>query len=184
MTSGWTDSSCARNSALLRILWGWATGMPAARAVCLRGGATSSWARPTGRSGWVMASAMSWPAACNASSVGTAKRGVPQKTNLTELPRALALHLANFAQRHVALQPAHAEDEQHAVEVVDLVLEGAGQQFVAVHLKPFAVCVLRTDFHFEGTDDLFTDLGKAEAAFLFVLLALLEDDLRIDQNQF
>src|SRR5215469_15327399 len=184
MASGAIESSCPRNSSLLRILSGCVTGMPSDIAVCLTGGAASFWERPTGRSGCVTASAISWPARCSASRVGTAKRGVPQKTSFTALPPTFALHLADFAEDHVALQPAHAEDEQRSVQVVDLMLEGARQQFLAVHFEPFAVFVLRADLHLGAADDLLPDFGETQAAFLLVLSALLEGDLRVHQHQF
>src|SRR5208337_4734076 len=111
-------SSWARNSGLPRIFSGWVTGMRAARAASLTGGAVICPPRPLGRSGCETASAISWPAASNASRVGTANCGVPQKTSFTALPLARALHLANLAQVQVALEGAHAEDEQHAVQMV------------------------------------------------------------------
>ena len=42
----------------------------------------------------------------------------------------------------VSLQAADAVDKEHTVEVVDLVLEGAGEQFFAFHLEPLAVLIL------------------------------------------
>src|SRR5579862_4057981 len=204
MASGLIDSSRARNSSLLRILSGWVTGMPAARAVCFTAGATSSWLRPAGRSGWVTANGISWPARMSASNVGTPNLGVPQKTSFIDvpsngilcspmpqrqtwgaqrhergtlgLPRTLALHFADLAQRHIPLQAAHAKDEQHSVQVVNLVLKGARQQFLAVHLKPLAVLVLGADGHLGGAHHFLADLGETEAAFFFVLPAFLRSE--------
>src|SRR6516165_6217176 len=113
----------ARNSALFLIFSGWVIASPAARAVSFTGGAVSCCERPTGLSGCETTRGISWPATISASSVGTANRGVPQKTSLTFLPRAFALHLADLAEHQVALQGAHAEDEKRAVKVVDLVLK-------------------------------------------------------------
>src|ERR1039457_942093 len=187
MASGAMASSWARNSELLRIFSGCMTGRPAARAACLTAGAVSCWPRPTGRSGCETASAISWPAASSASRVGTAKLGVPQKTSFTGilagLPLAFALHLADLAQVDVALEGAHAEDEQHAVEVVDLMLDAAREQLSAVHLEPLAALVLGADADFGGADHFLADIGEAEAAFVLVLFALLEDDLGIDEHQ-
>src|SRR5579863_4108792 len=50
------------------------------RADSLTGEATSSSPRPFGRSGWVTTRYTRNPAPTSLSSVGTAKRGVPQKT--------------------------------------------------------------------------------------------------------
>src|SRR5215469_896774 len=183
IASGAIASSCARNSLLLRILSGCVTGKPAASAVCLTGGAMTSCLRPTGRSGCETTSSTSWPANSNVSSVGTANRGVPQKTSFTVLPFSFALQLADLAHSPVALESAHAEDEQDAVEVIDLVLECAREKFFAVHLEPFAVLVLGADFYLCRALHLFADFGKAEAAFFFVLLAFAEGDLGIDEHE-
>src|ERR1700733_5762407 len=67
------------------------------------------------------------------------------------LPRAFALQLADFAQIQVALQSAHAEDEQHPVEMIELMLKRAGQQLFPVHLEPLALLVLCTNANFCGT---------------------------------
>src|ERR1700680_2626249 len=161
-------SSCARNSKLLRTLSGCAIGRPAAIAICLTGGGVSSFARPTGRSGCVTTNAISCPAAINASSVGTANRGVPQKMSFMRnpkrpaLPRAFALHFANLAQVQVALQRAHAGNEQYAVEVIDFMLKGAPQQLFSVHLEPLAILILCANRDFEGALDLLTDVRKTE----------------------
>ncbi len=70
-----------------------------------------------------------------------------------------------------------------AVKVVDLMLEGARQKLFAIHLEPFAVFVLRADANLGGAHHLLANVGKAQAAFLFVLLALAHNDLRIDQHK-
>ncbi len=86
--------------------------------------------RPAGRSGCVSTSGISCPRVSRASSVGTAKSGVPQKTSLTGVtsaasPLPVLLELANAPLHEVALQRAYAVDEEYAIEVIDLVLYGA-----------------------------------------------------------
>src|SRR5271168_227389 len=110
----------------------------AASAICFTGGASICIPRPLGRSGWVSISAISCPASMSASSVGTANCGVPQKTNFTALPLASLLQLADAALDQIALQGTDPEDEQDAIQVIDLVLKGPGQQLFAVVLAPFA----------------------------------------------
>src|ERR1035438_4836784 len=124
----------------------WARGRPAVSATCFTGVGSTICLRPTGRSGRVTTSAISWPAACTACSVGTANCGVPQKTTFTSLPRAFALHLANFAQIQIAFESAHAEDEQHPIEMIDFMLKRARQQLFPVHLEPLALLV-RSEEH-------------------------------------
>src|ERR1017187_817804 len=183
MASGAMSSSCARNSALLRIFSGCTTAIPAARAACFTGGAVSWCVRPTGRSGCETTSEISCPAPSSASNVGTANPGVPQKTSFTALPLAVGLHLADLAQIQAALQRAHPEQKKNAIQVVDLVLEGARQQIIPVHLEPFALLILRTDANLGGAHNLLANVGEAEAAFLLVQLALAQNNLGIDQHQ-
>src|SRR5215469_15381138 len=99
--------------------------MCAASAACFTGDAVNCWVRPTGRSGCETTRAIWCRARISASRVGTAKRGVPHNTNFTFLPSAFALHLADFAQYQIALERAHAEDEEHPVEMVNLMLKCA-----------------------------------------------------------
>src|ERR1035437_9343491 len=183
MASGAMASSCARNSGLFRIFSGCTTARPASSAASLTGGAVSWRSRPTGRSGCVTTSAISCSAARSASSVCTAKRGVPQKTSFISLPLAFALHLANLAQVQVALEGAHAEDEQHSVHVVDLMLEAAREHVFAVHLEPFALLILGADAHLGVARHLLVNFGKTETAFLSVGVAVAGDDLGIDEHQ-
>src|ERR1700757_4604 len=120
IASGWMRSSWARNSVLFLIFSGCVTGMPASFAVSLTGGTTTCMPRPAGLSGWDTTSSTLWPARSTAFSVGTANEGVPQKTSfIARLPLAGFLHLANFAKDEVALEGAHAADEENAVEVID-----------------------------------------------------------------
>src|SRR5215472_5617880 len=111
--------------------------MPAAMAISFTGGTTVCRPRPPGRSGCVTARATWWPARSTAFRVGTANEGVPQKTSfIGGLPLAGLLHLANLAQDEVALEGAHAAEEEYAVQVVDLVLEGTRQQLGAFKFEP------------------------------------------------
>src|SRR5579862_4051345 len=157
--------------------------MPAAIAVSFTWGTTSCMPRPRGRSGCVTASATSWPARRTAFKVGTANEGVPQKTSFIEgLPLAGLLYLANPAQDEIALEGAHATEEEDAVEVIDLVLESACEEFDALYLEPVTVDVLRANDYLCGAGYLLANLREAEAALFFILLAFAEDDLGIDEN--
>src|SRR6185312_4005760 len=191
MASGAMASSWTRNSALLRIFSGCATGSTAANAVRFTGVGATWRSRPAGRSGCETTSFTSCPAAISACSAGTANPGVPQKTSLNRVaapviktsPCAFVLHLADLAQIQAAFQRAHAEDEQNSVQVIDLVLKGARQQFLAIHLEPLALLVLRAHLHPGRALHLLTNIGKAQTALFFVLFAFFVRDRRIDEDQ-
>src|SRR5260221_9715836 len=90
---------------------------------------------------------MSCPAASSAASAGTAKSGVPIKARrrLIAAPVLSAgasgrlgfgetLRLGELAQDDVALQRRDVVDEQHALQVIHLVLDDGGQQTLRRHL--------------------------------------------------
>src|SRR5271170_4870496 len=106
----------------------------------------------------------------SASSAGTANCGVPQKTSfivgsLGALPLASLLQFANAALNEVALQGADSEDEQDAVEVIDLVLKSPCQQLLSIVVAPLAIERLGTDLDDRCARDLLVDVWQAEAAF-------------------
>src|SRR5665213_751357 len=90
---------------------------------------------------------MSWPCPCSSSSNGTEKSGVPMKIRRRgmSLRRASAgrfselRRLGVFLDDAVALQLGDVVDEQHAVEMVDLVLDAGRQQTRCLDLMLFAV---------------------------------------------
>src|SRR5690349_10062867 len=88
---------------------------------------------------------MACPSACRRSSVGTVNGAVPMTTRWSgtraETSGAGAAGLGELAQDHVALERRDAVDEQHAVQVVDLVLEAAGQETLGrdLLLRPLKV---------------------------------------------
>src|SRR5260370_42334744 len=76
-------------------------------------------------------------------------------------------------------------DEENAVEVIDLVAEGAGKQVFAGNLERLALGILRFYGDELRPDDVAAKAGNGEAAFFFALFAfsmndfgLGEDDLR------
>ena len=88
------------------------------------------------------------------------------------------MQLLDLADDEIALQAAQAVDEENAVEMIDLVLHGAGQQLFAFDLNGISVYVLRANLDPCGAADLLANLGQAQAAFFLDLLALALDDLR------
>ena len=53
-----------------------------------------------------------------------------QPSTIPRLPFSGSLQLANLAQHKIALERTDAEDEENSVQVVDLMLKGAGQQVI------------------------------------------------------
>src|SRR5271170_1119227 len=118
----------------------------------------------------------------SASRVGTANCGVPQRTSFIALPLASLLQLADAPLDEVALQRAHAEDEEDAVKMVDLMLKGPRQQFLGVVGAPFPDSSRRSHLHDRRTRNLLMNVWQAQATLFGILLALLEGDFRIDEH--
>ena len=77
----------------------------------------------------------------------------------------------------------HAVDEEDAVEVVVLVLDGAGEEAAAAETDCFALAVQRGDVDRFGAPNLGVDFGKAEAAFSAIDGFVDGGPLGIDQDQ-
>ena len=128
--------------------------------------------------------------------MGTAKEGVPQKTirifnplrplsgRLRHLPLALFPELLDFALDQVALQHAQMLDEENAVEVIDFMAEGAGQEVFSTDFKGFALGVLRFDGYKLWAEDVPAETGDGEAAFFFALFAFRVNNFRVGENDF
>src|SRR6266849_6493183 len=182
-------------------------------AAAFTGDAEISWPRPRGRSGCVITAAISmFDCARRWMKVGTAKCGVPQKRmrmgslrgigvddwqlrsfatlrmtlvgGSASSPLALLLELFDFAPDQVALQHAEMLDEENAVEVVDFMAEGAGEEVFATDFKKFALGVLRLDSDKLRAQDVATEAGNRKATFFFALFTFGMDDFRVGQNDF
>ncbi len=101
---------------------------------------------------------------------------------------AVSLPLAGTAERFDAseheppLDGADAIDEQDAVEVIHLVLDGAGEKAVGVDDALAAVAVEAADREGFGTADGGMKAGDAEAAFFDELHAFTSHEFRIDED--
>src|SRR5215475_13760603 len=73
---------------------------------------------------------------------------------------------------------------EDAVEVVDLMAEGASEIILGFHFEPFAFGVL--GFHGDElrTDNIAAKAWNREATLFFALFAFGVDDFRIDENDF
>jgi hypothetical protein len=58
---------------------------------------------------------------------------------MARLPFSSPLEFADFAQHKIPLQSTDAKDEENSVEVVNLMLKGAGQQVIGLSFKPFSL---------------------------------------------
>src|SRR6266403_5038298 len=116
-----------------RIFSGWYTATLAASATFFTAEKETSCPRPRGRSGCVITPTISKSdCARRCLSVGTANKGVPQKTiriinpprppsgRLRHLPLALFPELLDFSFDQVALQHAQVMQKKNSVEVIDL----------------------------------------------------------------
>ena len=75
-------------------------------------------------------------------------------------------------------------DEQHAVEMVDLVLDAGGEQAVGVHFLHLAITVEVAHAHAAGPLDVTVIIGDRQAAFLVdIQLFRRPDNLRIGDEQ-
>ena len=77
---------------------------------------------------------------------------------------------------------AEAVHEERAVEVVQLVLPGARDQALRLHLDRLAGRERRADGHDLGAAHLGEDARDAQAAFLLEELSALGQDHRIDER--
>lgn len=75
-----------------------------------------------------------------------------------------------------------AVDEEDAVEVIDLVLESAGEEAVGFHGDGFTVEVGVGDFDLAGSAYIAAEAGEAEAAFFADLLGAAEFELGIHEH--
>src|SRR4051812_41074834 len=101
---------------------------------------------------------MSWPCAWSSRKVGTENSGVPMKINRSGMspirvvvakvrPLAKLGRLGEFLDDAIALELGDVIDEQHAVEVVDLVLDAGGEQAPGFDLVRLAVEVEVANLH-------------------------------------
>src|ERR1700761_2189961 len=124
-------------------------------AAAFTGDGMSSCLRPFGRSGCVTTSGTVWPAERIRSRVGTANSGVPRKTMFIGrlFPFARPLKFLDFALDEIALQGAQVIDKQDAVQVIDLVQKGAGQEILARDFDMLAAGVAGAHHRLFGAAD-------------------------------
>src|SRR3990172_5473871 len=168
--------------------------MPSSVAGTLTGGGTSSEReRPWGRSGWLTTRMTSNPSPNSAKSEGTAYSGVPKnamRTSVLESGRGNLLEetfltLAQpppFVEQQPPLERAQMINEQHAVQVIDLMLDGAGAEVGGLHLGPGAVQGGGLHHDPQGAFDVPVELRDREAAFLLGRGARALQDHGVDQR--
>src|SRR5262249_15375591 len=161
--------------------------------------------RPLGRSGCVTTSATPH-AAATARSAGTANSAVPMNTTrgftsrspplrspASNSPLARARVVARgqlaagqrvqVALEELALQVREPVGEQHAVQVVGLVLYGARQEAGDLTLERLAVLVEAAQAQFHGALHVGEDAGHRQAALLRLVLAGLVVEDRVHHRE-
>src|SRR5579872_4324361 len=120
---------------------------------------------------------MWWPASSSAPRMRTAKPGVPRnaRRSLAGGWGAIApsggdrrfetLGLAELAQDDVALQRRDVVDEQHAIQMIDFVLDAGGDQTFGLELADFVLRVEIAHADRRGPFDVGILLGQRQAAF-------------------
>src|SRR5690606_24170649 len=188
---------------------GCSTGMPSCSATRFTGlGSRVERERPRGRSGWVTTPATSKPSPSRASSAGVANSGVPQKTirigvryslgasefvaavvscyvrgrQRAAKGRELRLHTVPPGKGVPALEQAQVVNKEPAVQVIELVLQAAREQFGGIDLEriPFQVQPLHPNRC--RTGDLAENLGNGQTAFLGLVASLGEHQFGIDER--
>jgi hypothetical protein len=115
-------------------------GQPRSMASSLTGGGVQTCPRPQGRSGWLYTPTISQPShSRRCFRDAAAKSGVPMNTIFNLLFLFQPFFELSFVQG--AFQFADLVDEQHAIEMVHLVLQADGQEVVGVHFHGVAVQV-------------------------------------------
>src|SRR5215831_3963750 len=173
---------------------GWRSGAPSSRAAAATGVGSSIRPRPRGRSGCETTPASVCRVSDNARRAGTANSGVPRNTrrsgeSAAGMAGALALLLlapelllpAPHVQ--VPLQLADPVDEEHPVEVVDLVLEAERFELGRVELDLLPVQRARAHDHARIALDVGLEVGHRETALhLGGGAALAQHDLGVQQH--
>src|SRR4051794_26549934 len=148
----------------------WATGMLSSVAAALTGLGTSAPPRPRLRSGWVMTMATSWPSSTSARSGGTAASGVPRNASLMRTSVLCAHAASQLAHGFLALVGVEQFEQQATVEVVELVLEQAGEQLVGLEGHLVAVEVVAGEVDLLWPHDREVQARHRQAALLVLPL--------------
>src|SRR5437868_983837 len=82
------------------------------------------------------------------------------------------LRLGKLLDDPVALELREIIDEQHAVQMVDLVLNAGGENAGAVHFLGFAGAIEKPDFYFLRATHHVEEFRNRQAAFLIIGLLL------------
>ena len=70
------------------------------------------------------------------------------------------------------------------MQMVDFVLQGAGEQLIAIYLEGVAFHILRLHGDVGSPADIFAEAGDGQTTLFPDLLPLPLDDLWIDEDQF
>src|SRR5216684_4189978 len=106
----------------------------------------------------------------------------PPTGRLRRLPLALFPELFDFALDEVALQHAEMLEKENAVEVIDLMAEGAGEKIFAANFVGLAFGVLSLHGDKLRADDVAAKAGNREASLFFADFSLGVNDFGIGED--
>jgi len=75
-------------------------------------------------------------------------------------------------------------DVELAVQMIGLVEEGAGEEFLSGFLEDFSVNILGANSDFVGASDVLAEVGDAETSFTLRMLAFGVNDFGVDEDEF
>src|SRR5438445_13058833 len=105
----------------------------------------------------------------------------PPTGRLRSLPLALFPELFDFALDEVALQHAEMLEKKNAVEMIDLMAEGAGEKIFNANVVGFAFGGLSFYGHKLRTDDVVGEPRPQNARCVFADFSLGWDGFRFDE---
>src|ERR1700744_1321721 len=195
--SGLMARSRSRNSGS-RALTGFSTSSPASAPSRATGLASRCRPRPAGASGRVTTATTSWREASRPVSAATAGSGVPANTSRISRSERLAesrmgraaqlghghpgpLGLADGLHGQLLLLWVQPVDEQHAVQVIGLVLEAAGHPLGALQRDRVPVHVEPLGHRAPGPFGREGQAGERQAALLVGVLLLGQVERGVDQ---
>src|SRR5215510_9620782 len=120
--------------------------------------------------------------ACRRTRCASNRRLPSCPSSRSSLPFAGARQLLDLADDEIFLQPAKTIDKHRAVEVIELVLEAAGEQTRRFDDLFLALTIQALQHRSRWPRHRGIEAGQAQAAFLFELHPVALDELGVDER--